>query len=179
VTSPPRLRQGVRAVLIDHDWNILLVHFDFVDERQPNGLWACPGGGLDPGESLVNGLTRELAEETGLRLDAVAGDPVWWKEHTFPMTHWDGQRDTYFFIEVDPFEPAPTLGFERLLAEHVDAVRWWSYDEVQRTQAVFDRGDRADPEFATFSPRALGHHLSALREHGPQRTPVDVSGGER
>lgn len=28
--------------------------------------WCIPGGGLDPGESLVNGLTREMIEETGI-----------------------------------------------------------------------------------------------------------------
>ena len=31
-----------------------------------NGFWSTPGGGLDPGESLVAGLTREMIEETGI-----------------------------------------------------------------------------------------------------------------
>ena len=63
---PLRIRQGARAVILDRDHNILLAHFDFVDEEKPTGLWACPGGGIDPGESLGEGLIRELAEETGL-----------------------------------------------------------------------------------------------------------------
>jgi 8-oxo-dGTP pyrophosphatase MutT (NUDIX family) len=28
--------------------------------------WCTPGGGLDPGESLFDGLTREMIEETGI-----------------------------------------------------------------------------------------------------------------
>lgn len=33
------------------------------DERD---YWCTPGGGLDPGESLSDGLTREIIEETGV-----------------------------------------------------------------------------------------------------------------
>lgn len=31
-----------------------------------NSFWSTPGGGLDPGESLVAGLKREMIEETGI-----------------------------------------------------------------------------------------------------------------
>ena len=36
------------------------------------GLWTLPGGGLDFGEDPVDGVVREVAEETGL--DAVIGE---------------------------------------------------------------------------------------------------------
>lgn len=32
-----------------------------------NEFWSTPGGGLDPMESLEDGLTRELIEETGVK----------------------------------------------------------------------------------------------------------------
>lgn len=35
--------------------------------------WTPPGGVIDPGEQLVDGLTREVAEETGLEVTDWAG----------------------------------------------------------------------------------------------------------
>lgn len=32
----------------------------------PSQFWSTPGGGLDPGESLADGLHREMMEETGI-----------------------------------------------------------------------------------------------------------------
>lgn len=34
-----------------------------------NEYWCLPGGGLDDGESLVNGLIREMVEEIGIKPD--------------------------------------------------------------------------------------------------------------
>jgi 8-oxo-dGTP diphosphatase len=172
---PLRIRQGARAIIIDPDHNLLLAHFDFVDVELPTGLWACPGGGIDPGESVRDGLIRELVEETGLLIDD-PGEPVWLKEHHRPMSRWDGQYDTFFLLEVEHFEPRPSIGFEQLRAEHVDAIEWWSYDALQKAQAAYDAGDRDDPAFATFAPRQLGHHVATLLDNGRPAQPIEVSG---
>jgi 8-oxo-dGTP pyrophosphatase MutT (NUDIX family) len=182
-----RIRQAARAVVIDPDWRVLLVHFDFAVPLDPleqsddsdgrtwnDGLWACPGGGLDPGESVADGLRRELREEIGLDLDEV-GEPIWVKEHHFPMSRWDGQHDTYFLIEVrEPFDPRPSFSESELRSEHVDGMLWWGYDELMRAQRAYDDGDVDDPSFAVFSPRALGHHITDLLMDGPPAKPVVV-----
>jgi len=36
------------------------------ENGEPRDYWCTPGGGLDPGESLHAGLTREMIEETGI-----------------------------------------------------------------------------------------------------------------
>lgn len=60
-----------------------------VANRRRNGSvdWSTPGGVIDPGETVLEGLTREVAEETGLvvqdwegplyEIDTVAPDLGW------------------------------------------------------------------------------------------------------
>ena len=60
----------VGGALILSDEGVLLVQ-----NRRRNGShdWTPPGGVIDEGESLLEGLTREVQEETGLRVTEWAG----------------------------------------------------------------------------------------------------------
>jgi len=51
---------GVFGLLFDREDKVLLCH------RRDYDLWNLPGGGLEKGESVSEGLKRELWEETGL-----------------------------------------------------------------------------------------------------------------
>ncbi|MBI1354780.1 MAG: NUDIX domain-containing protein [Acidobacteria bacterium] len=59
---PERPIVGVAAVLLDAE-RVLLVR-----RGQPPqaGLWSLPGGALEVGETIADGLRREILEETGL-----------------------------------------------------------------------------------------------------------------
>jgi 8-oxo-dGTP diphosphatase len=63
----------VGGALILSDEGVLLVQ-----NRRRNGSqdWTPPGGVIDEGETLLDGLTREVQEETGLRVTEWAG-PVY------------------------------------------------------------------------------------------------------
>ncbi|MGI5340780.1 NUDIX hydrolase [Streptomyces sp. CA-181903] len=61
----------VGAVIPDEGGNVLLLHRSADDYL--GGLWELPSGGVDPGETLVEALRREVAEETGLTVTAVGG----------------------------------------------------------------------------------------------------------
>lgn len=52
------------AVVI-HGGKVLLVRIN--KPKDKNGLWGFPGGKLDKGESLEEGMMRELYEETGIK----------------------------------------------------------------------------------------------------------------
>lgn len=170
-----RMRTSARALVMDRDYGVLLVHFDFV--AYPGGLWACPGGGLEVGETLEQAVTRELLEETGLRIED-PGEPIWFKSHVFVMPGWDGQNDTYFLVQTERFEPRPLLSEVQLRAEHVDALRWWTYDELGTAQSAYDAGEPGDPANAVFSPRGLFHLVCQLREGGRPVDPIDVTADE-
>ena len=56
----------VVAALIRQGGSVLLVKERGPDDPEP--LWALPGGVLEPGELLTEGLAREVREETGLEI---------------------------------------------------------------------------------------------------------------
>jgi 8-oxo-dGTP pyrophosphatase MutT (NUDIX family) len=157
------------VVVLDAAQRVLLVHFVFgTDENLPNGLWACPGGGIELPESLAAGLRRELREELGLTVGDV-GPPIWRKEHVFPMSGgWDGQCHTFFLVEVDTFDPCPTLSAAELLAENLNEWRWWTIRELQIAGNAYDAAPN-DPRVLTFSPQRLGHLITDLLANGRPR----------
>jgi 8-oxo-dGTP pyrophosphatase MutT (NUDIX family) len=53
---------GVRGLVVDADRNIFLVSHTYV------AGWQFPGGGVEPGETLVEALARELAEEANIEI---------------------------------------------------------------------------------------------------------------
>ncbi len=157
-----RIRQAVRALMVTPDQHILLVRFEFPDAT----VWSLPGGGIDPGESDLAALRRELIEEVGLH-DPVVGSHVWNREHIIAHDDglWDGQRDRYFLVEAgERFDPAPALSWEQLRAERLHELRWWHIDDVETATA----------DGIWFSPRRLGQLLRELVTHGPPSAPVDT-----
>jgi ADP-ribose pyrophosphatase YjhB (NUDIX family) len=146
-------RERVRALVLDSDDRVLLVHFDL-----PPLPWAPPGGGLDPGESDAEGLRRELAEELGLD-DFELGPLLWRREHEFDAPpRFRGQRERCYLVRVEPFEPEPRLD---LAAEHVTELRWWTARELRRSREV-------------FGPRRLPELVAELLESGAPPVPLEL-----
>ncbi len=68
-STTPRHSVSVAAVITDEHGRALLI------QRRDNERWEPPGGVLELGESIHDGLRREIREETGLDVepDALTG----------------------------------------------------------------------------------------------------------
>ena len=65
-TRQARHSVSVTGVITDDRGRALLI------QRRDNHHWEPPGGVLEPGETIHDGLRREVREETGLEIEPVA-----------------------------------------------------------------------------------------------------------
>lgn len=63
----PKQRVNVRAIIY-RDGKLLVVQHKLSD-GSASEYYAVPGGGLDPHESLTDGVIREIMEETGVKAE--------------------------------------------------------------------------------------------------------------
>jgi len=61
------LTLGARAVVLDSSGRVFLIRHSYV------AGWHLPGGGVEPGESILEALARELREEGNIE---ITGQPV-------------------------------------------------------------------------------------------------------
>ena len=106
---------SVTAVVLDGDGRILLIH------KTDNDLWALPGGGHDIGESIARTVTREVEEETGIKVE-VEGITGIYTDPGHVMAYDDGEVRQQFSI---CFRARPIGGTLRTSSESKE-VRWIS-----------------------------------------------------
>ncbi|SOB81564.1 NUDIX hydrolase [Streptomyces sp. 1331.2] len=101
----------VAAAVINHEGRILLVR------RNPDdymgGLWEIPSGTVEPGETILDALHRETAEETGLAIDQVT---AYIGHFDYENSRGGTTRQFNFAVTVEKTEPV-------VLSEH-DAHQW-------------------------------------------------------
>jgi len=90
-------------------------------EEPSRGLWDVPGGFLEEGEHPLDGLRRELREETGLEVEPVDFLGVWMDRYGGDSTA-EATLNLYWTARVTGGEPAP--------ADDVDDLRWFNRHEL-------------------------------------------------
>jgi 8-oxo-dGTP diphosphatase len=63
MTEDHRYSVSVAGVIVDDEGRALII------QRRDNGHWEPPGGILEHGETIEDGLRREVYEETGLKVE--------------------------------------------------------------------------------------------------------------
>ena len=149
------LRHSTRALLLDPADRLLLLRCELPDRF----FWIAPGGGIEPGESPHEALTRELREEVGLT-SADIQHHVWRQEAVGPYAagH-DGVRNDYYVVRTEAFTPGGAALTAEWELEGITDCRWWSLDELLASSEV-------------FSPRALPTLFGQLLLNGPPANPA-------
>ncbi len=103
---------GVGAVVV-HEGRVLLVRRG----NEPlKGHWTLPGGLLELGESVVEGVARETREETGLIVEPIE------LVELIDRIHRDSGRVRYHYVIADYL--CRVTGGQLRAASDADQVRW-------------------------------------------------------
>ena len=97
------LRIGVGIVVLNSDNKV------FVGKRKDNPVdkWQMPQGGVDPGETLLEAMKRELIEETSIKNIKVLKELDYWLENQLPKDlvgiiwqgKYRGQKQKWFVVK--------------------------------------------------------------------------------
>ena len=153
-------RNAVRALLVDPSHALLLIRLYVPDTQRY--VWLTPGGGREGAESELEGLKREILEETGQQIDPTQAQPVWHRsqEFVFRGEH-ILQHETYFWLPTERFEPSLQHNPDEREAALLEEARWWSFSDIV-----------ASDEY--FAPRNLGLLLTDLARQGLPSKPITV-----
>jgi ADP-ribose pyrophosphatase YjhB (NUDIX family) len=106
------------AVVVDEDGRVLLARRAFEPFKD---YWDLPGGFLEEGEHPLDGLRRELLEETGLQVEPLEFLGVWMDRYGGDSTA-DATLNLYWTARATGGEPRP--------ADDVTELAWFEPAEL-------------------------------------------------
>ncbi len=121
-----KLLVGVKALIVNQN-KVLLLREASYDEGINEGKWDVPGGRINPEESIIEGLRREVREESGLEIDL--GEVL-------------GVFDTFSMIKgeechiVRIFYKAEAKSTEIVLSDDHDAYAWVTLEDLKDKELV-------------------------------------------
>ncbi len=124
-------------------------------------FWVTPGGGVESGETFALAAKRELFEETGFVVKNV-GQAVWQREFVIETKTGPWQiQEQHFVVRVESSN-LNLINHTPLEQETILRHKWWSLEELQRTQEI-------------IYPQALVHNLPAILRGETPAEPIDIS----
>jgi 8-oxo-dGTP pyrophosphatase MutT (NUDIX family) len=136
-------RNVVRAVVLDVNRRLLLFHTQDPTYPELGTWWELPGGGIEAGETYLEAIVRELAEEAGLVIQPdQVGTPSWRRRAEY---RYRGQRriSNEVVVPVQLAVPGPDVdgtGRVEFEAEDYFDFRWWPVEDVRASTERFYPG---------------------------------------
>jgi 8-oxo-dGTP pyrophosphatase MutT (NUDIX family) len=132
-------RTSARVVLLDESGAVLLLcgSDPSLAGRLAPRWWFTVGGQVGETESLGQAATRELAEETGLRVDP-AGliGPIWRRDAVFDFNGAEIDSEEFFFVHrTQRFEPS-IAGRTELENRYIHGHRWCGPGDISALAAA-------------------------------------------
>jgi ADP-ribose pyrophosphatase YjhB (NUDIX family) len=122
---------GVGGVVVNQTKEILVVSERY-RRRSRGPAYKLPGGALNPGEHIADGIVREILEETGVktRFESLACFRQW---HGYRY----GKSDIYFVCRLSPLDLIISVQ-----AEEIDECLWMPLDEFLNGEEIspFNKG---------------------------------------
>ena len=131
-------RVCVVPVTLDRDGRVLLVKMA-PDRGVFPGQWALPGGGVEPGERILDALAREVREELGIEL--ASAEPMLFKDAVVEKTRADGTRVTQHIVFL--VYRCVAASYDITINEEFSEYRW------------FDRAELASIEIPEMTKQTL------------------------
>jgi 8-oxo-dGTP diphosphatase len=127
VTDGQGLREGCQAVLVDRDGRILLQLRDDIRTIPFPGMWAIPGGMLEPPETPLACVVREVEEELGARIPAAEVAHLMTRTRSYGIEHTFTAR-----LDVPAEDIRLTEG---------QRVAWFALDEAVGMELAYEDAD--------------------------------------
>lgn len=126
-------RLTARVVLLDAEDRLLLMRGRLPDAPRGPSFWFTVGGGVEPGESVMEAALREVLEETGLT-DVELSRTVWYDETILRGPDLVPRLfQQHYILARTAGGPLSRAGWQALEHDLVDELRWWTLDELAVT----------------------------------------------
>ncbi len=137
---PIEERRAVRAVVVDRAAHVFLMRTQDPAVPEVGEWWELPGGGIEDGESYVEALVRELAEETGFSVAPEAVGPALWRRtSTFCRRRVARrvQHEVVAVVHLGAETPSPDMSGQ--LAHEKEEYLGWRWATVEAIVSSSDR----------------------------------------
>lgn len=122
-----RIRRAARILLMDEHDRLLLIRFAPADRRP---FWCGVGGECDPGEDFPAAATRELFEETGLKVESCGPEIARRADDYLTLEGEPITSDERFYrVTTRCFAP-DTTGHTAIERELIKEFRWFTRAEL-------------------------------------------------